>query len=86
MNVLLRGLPQAVPFTARAVPQLSWQPAAKMHYNTLHYMLHSTRSGKPHSGANERLIGGNALVPNCTGAKMHRVLTLDSSAGSKARS
>jgi hypothetical protein len=28
------------------------------HYITLHYMLHSTRSGKPHSGANERLIGG----------------------------
>jgi hypothetical protein len=24
-------------------------------------MLHSTRSGKPHSGANERLIGGRNL-------------------------
>jgi hypothetical protein len=24
-------------------------------------MLHSTRTGKPHSGANERLIGGRNL-------------------------
>jgi hypothetical protein len=31
------------------------------HYITLHYMLHSTRSGKTHSGANERLVGGRNL-------------------------
>jgi hypothetical protein len=29
-----------------------------MHCIVLHHMLHSTKSGKPHSGANERLMGG----------------------------
>jgi hypothetical protein len=38
-----------------------------INYNTLHhitndYMLHSTRSGKPHSGANVRLNGGITKV------------------------
>jgi hypothetical protein len=27
---------------------------------TLHYMLLSTRSGKPHAGGSERLIGGQS--------------------------
>jgi hypothetical protein len=30
----------------------------------LHYMLHSTRSGNPHSGTNERLIGGCSVLPS----------------------
>jgi hypothetical protein len=29
-----------------------------IHYITSHHMLHSTRSEKPHLGANEGLIGG----------------------------
>jgi hypothetical protein len=33
------------------------------HYISLHYMLHSTRSGKPHSGANEKRFSKVGTVP-----------------------
>jgi hypothetical protein len=46
--------------------------------HTLHYMLHSIRSGNPHSGANERLIGeftacclACTSLGKCTPAAVH---------------
>jgi hypothetical protein len=31
-------------------------------YTTLQYMLHSKKEWKPHSGANQRLIGGRDII------------------------